>query len=250
MYAVQLSSPHESPERDGEAPRDGTINVGELRSRVSSCVHLPMLSQLAPQAVKDLLHEAKASDDDTVSGKVIFKDGSSLIPKAWPRVAASGGWGVLITTICDNQRIAVFGMFFGEVTEDVEHQLCGTDSVFFYGTTTHNQESDGRQHVTTESSLRKKDVGTCEVQVFFAALSWCHVANLEAKNVKIRPDSKYAIGVLNRSHRCTSPVRLVRSTKQCLERARSKFRVSFEHIKAHEGQWQNECADSGIQEDR
>ena len=72
--------------------------------------------------------------------------------------------------------IVIIGMFFGEFTVDVEHQLfCGVDSVH---------------------------VGPCEVQAVFAALSWCHVANLEAKNVKIRPDSKYAIGVLDRSHRC------------------------------------------------
>ena len=203
MCAAQLNSPPESSVRDGAGSRSGTISVGQLRSRVSSCVHLP-------QAVsEDLLHEAKASDDDTVSCKVIFTDGSSLIPKAWPRVAASDDWKILITTICDNQRITVTGMFFGEVTVDVEHQLlCGADSVH---------------------------VGACEVQAVFAALSWCHVANLEAKNVKIRPDSKYAIGVLDRSHRCFSHVRLVRPTRQCLERARSKFRVSFEHIEAHEG---------------
>ena len=73
----------------------------------------PCLLQLAPRAVSDLLREAQASDDDTVSCIEIFTDGSSLIPRAWPRVAASGGWGVLITAICDNQRIAVIRMFFG-----------------------------------------------------------------------------------------------------------------------------------------
>ena len=59
-----------------------------------------------------------------------LEKGSSLIPRSWPRVAASGGWGVLITAICDNQRIAVIGTFFGGVTVDIGHQLfCGADSV-------------------------------------------------------------------------------------------------------------------------
>ena len=88
-------------------------------------MHLPMLFQLAPRAVSDLLSEAQATDDDPVSCTEIFTDGSSLIPRAWPRVAASGGWGVLITAICDTQHIAVVGMFFREVTVDSGQQLFG-----------------------------------------------------------------------------------------------------------------------------
>ena len=82
----------ESQEKDGDAPKDSAISVGQLRSRVSLGLHLPMLFQLAPQAVNDLLREAKAADDDAVSCMEIFTDGSSLISRAWPRMAASGGW--------------------------------------------------------------------------------------------------------------------------------------------------------------
>ena len=103
------------------APMNSKLSVGQLRNRVSSCVHLPMLFQLSPGAVSDMWCGALTTDDDTVSCIEIFTDGSSLIPKAWPRVAASGGWGVLVSAICDNQRIAVIGMFFGEVTVDSGH---------------------------------------------------------------------------------------------------------------------------------
>ena len=51
----------------GEAPKDSKLSVGQLRSRVSSCVHLPMLFQLAPEAVSDMWCGALAADDDTVS---------------------------------------------------------------------------------------------------------------------------------------------------------------------------------------
>ena len=57
---------------------------------------------------------AQVTDEDTVSGRENFTDGSSLIPRAWPRVAASGGWRGLITAVCDNQRAAVIGMFYGK----------------------------------------------------------------------------------------------------------------------------------------
>ena len=50
--------------------------------------------------------------------------------KAWPRVAASGGWGVLVSAICDNQRIAVIGMFFGEVTVDSGHLFSVVRTMF------------------------------------------------------------------------------------------------------------------------
>ena len=81
----------------------------------------PCFLQLAPGAVSDMWCGALATDDDTVSCIEFFTDGSSLIPKAWPRVAASGGWRVLVSAICGNQRIAVIGMFFGEVTVDNGH---------------------------------------------------------------------------------------------------------------------------------
>ena len=42
----------------------------------------------------------------------------------------------------------------------------------------------------------------------FLRLWWCHADNLEVKDVKIRPDSKCAIGVLDWSHRCIADVRL------------------------------------------
>ena len=87
-------------------------------------------------------------------------------------------------------------------------------------------------------------IGACEAQAVLAALAWCHVANLEVKDVKIRPDSKHPLEYWTESHRYISHVRLVRTTRQCLEEARSNFCVTFEHTKAHEGQWQNECADS------
>ena len=203
---------------EADAPMSSSLSVGQLRSRVSSCVHLPMLFQLAPGAVNDMCCGAVATDDDTVSCIEIFTDGSSLIPKAWPRVAASGGWGVLVSAICDNQRIAVIGMFFGEVTVDTEHPFfCGANSV---------------------------QIGACEIQAILAALAWCHEVNLEAKSVTLRPDSMYAIGVLDRNHRCISNVQLVRATRQCLENARNKWCVNFQHTKAHQGQWQNELADA------
>ena len=99
---------------EAEAPMNSKLSVGQLRSRVSSCVHLPMLFQLSPGAVSDMWCGALATDDDTIACIEIFTDGSSLIPKAWPRVAASGGWEVLVSAICDNQRIAVIGMFLGK----------------------------------------------------------------------------------------------------------------------------------------
>ena len=82
---------------------------------------------------------ALATDYDTVMCIEIFTDGSSLIPKAWPRVAASGGWGVLVSAICDNQRIAVIGMFFGEVTVDSGHPFfCGANNVQIGACEIHN----------------------------------------------------------------------------------------------------------------
>ena len=149
------------------------------------CIYLPMLFQLAPRAVSDMLREAQATDDDdTVSGKEIFTDGSSLIPRAWPRgMATSGGWGGEFTI----SALPSLECSLGEVTVDAGHQFfCGADSVH---------------------------IGACEVQAVLAALAWCHVAKLEFKDVKIRPDSKYAIGVLDRSHRCISHVRLVQQEK-------------------------------------
>ena len=53
-----------------------------------------------------------------------FTDGSSLIPKTWPHVAAS--WGVLVFAICDNQRIAFIGMFFAN---DVQIGACETQAI-------------------------------------------------------------------------------------------------------------------------
>ena len=148
---MQLSSPPASQEKDGDAPKDSAISVVQLRGCVFSGLHLSMLFQLAPQAVKTLLREDKAADDDTVSCMEIFTDGSSLIPRAWPRMTASGGWGAHITAICDNQRSAVIGMFFGEGTVDIGHQFfCGADSVH---------------------------IGACEFQAVFAAfvvVSRCH----------------------------------------------------------------------------
>ena len=78
--------------------------------------------------------------------KIFFTDGSSLIPMAWARVAACGGWGVLVTAICDNQRIAVIGMFFGQGTVDSDHQ-------FFFG-------------------ANNVQIGACEIQAILAVLSW------------------------------------------------------------------------------
>ena len=191
---------------EAEAPMNSKLSVGQL--------HLPMLFQLTPGAVSDMWCGALATDDDTVACIEIFTDGSSLIPKAWPRV----GWGVLVSTICDNQRIAVIGIFFGEVTVDSGHPFfCGANNV---------------------------QIGACEIQAILAALAWCHDVNLESKSVTIRPDSVYAIGVLDRSHRCISHVQLVRATRHCLENAINKWRVNFKHTKAHQGQWQNELADS------
>ena len=219
-YAEHWCSLPESKEMVGEAeaPMNSILSVGQLRSRVSSCVHLPLLFQLSPGAVSDMWCGAVATDDDTVWYIEIFTDGSSLIPKAWPRVAASGGWGVLVSAICDNQRIAVTGMFFGDVTVSSGHLFfCGANTV---------------------------QIGACEIQAILAALAWCHDVNVEAKSVTIRPDSMYPIGVLDRSHCCISHVQLVRATRHCLENARNKWRVNFKHTKAHQGQWQNELADS------
>ena len=205
-YAEHWCSLPESKEMVGEAEAPmSELSVGQLRNRVSSCVHLPMLFQLSPGAVSDMWCGALATDDDTVTCIEMFTDGSSLIPKAWPRVAASGGW--VVSAICDNQCIAVTGMFFGEVTVDSGHPFfCGANNV---------------------------QIGACEIQAILAALAWCHDVNLEAKSVTIRPDSMYAIGVLDRSHRCISHVQLVRATRHCLENARNKWRVNFKHTKAH-----------------
>ena len=197
---------------EAEVPMNGRLSVGQLRSRVSSCVHVPMLFQLSPGGGERLQMMIQ------LRALKFFTDCSSLVPKAWPRVAASGGWGVLVSATCDNQRIAVIGMFFGEVTVDSGHLFfCGANNV---------------------------QIGACKIQAILAALAWCHGVNLEAKNVTIRPDSMYAIGVLDRSHRCISHVKLVRATRHCLENARNKWRVNFIHTKAHQGQWQNELADS------
>ena len=131
-YAEHWCSLPESKEMVGEAeaPMNSKLSMSQLRSRVSSCVHLPLLFQVSPGAVSDMWCGALATDDDTIASIEIFSDGSSLIPKAWPRVAASGGWGVLVSAICDNQRIAVIGMFFGEVTVDSGHPFfCGANNV-------------------------------------------------------------------------------------------------------------------------
>ena len=146
---------------EAEAPMNSKLSVGQLRSRVSSCVHLPRLFQLSPGAVSDMWCGALATDDDTVACIEFFADGSSLIPKARPRVAASGGWGVLVSAICDTLHIAVIGMFFGEVTVDSGHPFfCGANNV---------------------------QIGACEIQAILAALAWCHDVNLEAKSVTIKP---------------------------------------------------------------
>ena len=51
---------------EAEAPMNSKLSVGQLRNRVSSCVHLPMLFQLSP-AVSDMWCGALATDDDTVT---------------------------------------------------------------------------------------------------------------------------------------------------------------------------------------
>ena len=89
-----------------------------------------------------------------------------------------------------------------------------------------------------------------KVQAVVAALAWCHVANLEVKDVTIRPDSMYAIGVLDRSRRSIYHVRLVRATRRCLEKERSKCCVTFKHTKAHECQWAVEAAADEVKRDQ
>ena len=70
-------------------PRTAQFSVGQLRSRVSSCLHLPTLFQLVPQAVSDLLRDAQATDENTVSCTEIFTDGSPLIPRAFKSAQCS-----------------------------------------------------------------------------------------------------------------------------------------------------------------
>ena len=68
-YAEHWCSLPESKEMVGEAkaPMNSKLSVGQLRSRVSSCVHLPMLFQLSPGAVSDMWCGALATADDTVA---------------------------------------------------------------------------------------------------------------------------------------------------------------------------------------
>ena len=140
-------------------------------------------SQLSPGAVSDMWCGALATDDDTVECIEIFTDGSSLIPKAWPRVAASGGWGVLVSAICDNQRIAVIGMFFGELTVDSGHPFfCGANNV---------------------------QIGACEIHALLAAFAWCHDVNLEAKSAR-----QY---VCHRSSGQELPLHFTRAIGACYE---------------------------------
>ena len=111
-------------------------------------------------------------------------------------------WEFSSPQIVTNQHIAIIGMFFGEVTVDSGHF----------------RQFSVEQTVCTSERVNRK--------LFWR--HWCgHVANLQVKDVIMRPHSKYAIEVLDRSHRCISHVRLVRTTRQCLEEARSKFCVAF-----------------------
>ena len=70
-------------------------------------------------------------------------------------------------------------------------------------------------------------IGACEIQAVSAALAWCHVANVEVKDVKIRPDSGCAIVVLDRSHR-------VAGANHETVLGESKQQVLC-HLQAHEG---------------
>ena len=162
--------------------------------------------QLAPQALNDFLREAKAADDDTVSCLEIFTDGSSLIPRAWPRMAASGRWGAHVTAFCDNHRSAVIGMFFGEVTVDIGHQFfCGADSVH---------------------------IGACEIQTVFAAfvvVPRCQFGGLTCQNQTRQQICHWRSGQGSSLHF---------TRDWCVPRDNA-WRGQDAG-----GQWQNECADS------
>ena len=96
-YAEHWCSLPESKEMVGEAeaPMTSRLSVGQLMSRVSSRVHLPMLFQLSPGAVSDMWCGALATDDDTVACIEIFTDGSSCaICLVW-RPLVDGEFSVL-----------------------------------------------------------------------------------------------------------------------------------------------------------
>ena len=59
-------------------------------------------------------------------------------------------------------------------------------------------------------------------------------------DLKVCMHLEFWTGITVAFHTC----RLVRATRQCLENARTNWYVNFKHTKIHQGQWQNECADS------
>ena len=71
-------------------------------------------------------------------------------------------------------------------------------------------------------------------------VSRCQLGGQECHN---QTSSMYAIGVLERSHRWHF-TRAIGTRGHCLENARIKWSVNFKHNKAHQGQWQDELADS------
>ena len=73
----------------------------------------------------------------------------------------------------------------------------------------------------------------------FGAVSRCQFGGQRCQNQTRQQVFHWSTG-----QECISHVRLVRTTRQCMEKARSRFCVTFKHTKAHGGQWQNECGDS------
>ena len=93
-YAEHWCSLPESKEMVGEAeaPMNSKLSVGQLRNRVSSCVHLPMLFQLSQGVVSDMWCGA-------LGALKFLLTVSSLIPKAWPRCGAL--WWMVSSRFCN-----------------------------------------------------------------------------------------------------------------------------------------------------
>ena len=180
------------------------------------CIY-PCIFQLSPGAVSDMWCGALATDDDTVACIEIFTDVSSLIPKAWPRVAASGGWGVLVSAICDNQRVAVIGIFLGAVTVDSGHP-------FFLW----------REQCSDWCVRNSSNLGG------LGLVSRCHLGGQECHNQtrQLCMPLEFWTGVTAAFHTCNWCE--LRGTVWRLQETSG----NFQHTKAHQGQWQNALADS------
>ena len=195
-YAVQESAPPKSQERDGETPKDSAISVGQLRSPVSSCFDLPMLFQLTPRAVSDLLREAWATDGDTVSRVQIFTDSSSH-PEG---LAPCGGLGWLVSSHhCDLWQPA----------------HCRHWSPVFF---------------LRSRQCPCRSVWNTSYFCGFGVVSCCQFGGQRCDNQTRQQVCHWCAGLESPLH-CRRAA--ARTTRQCLKQGRSKFGVTVEHTEAH-----------------